>query len=1210
MLENYLYSIPKKKKIFYAFLISWAFVSLLTYRVNCGGFFSWIASTVTDNITDEIFTAMNQSLGEAVGALIDWFFNTLLQPFGPQIKTFTDSTNFVSVSLTDFLDRFSIFTGMFLATLFFGFGICVYFLNGKVIDSKDTPISLFFRYCVAIAICYKHKTIYTTILTIIDDYFGTMAYTLTKDAMKQEGFLNIVAKSADDELTIFAVKQAVKFTFPGVGLIIVILQIILIWKLIKGFLKLYCEMVSRYIVTMVLLLLFAAFGGTIVSNNTSPIFKSYLRTLFSSFLVMIFNMVWFKGCFFAVLGGNTFTFIQYIFVLELLAFGLKFDGMLRSMGLGVATGGSRIGSAIAGAGRNLANSLRQANAARKGAGNLMQAEGLRTGNKKLFDAGKMLSAGASDIAKGVGLTDPSHMAAQLGAMGKKINDDFVTPEQAGKMLANALTNPQDRDAQNAVRALSKNKLKQGAQALADQGNSGIKVNSASMNQFRGADGKMHSGIAINGEKTKIGKDGKAVSQGVKGTISDADAFSYCQNFGNGMGFQAKGAMKNGERCNASEAAERAGQDVADAMKKASENNPNYSNDDVIQKAGTDINKNDVFNCCDPNGKQYGTVVGGDFTPASDINAPIHGDDMRLAEAKEEIGAASGAGASNVSDFKATGYTATATSQNVESSPVSVAMSPNSDGSSTATLTGADGKSASFNVPNGSSLEDALSTDSGKNAVSSIGCSGGLSDISPKSYSASTISPDSMHPISASVVSNSDGSSTATLTNGNGASSSFDIPKGSSFGEALGSEEGQSALSSVCGGTGVAEFTPTAYSATAGDSDSVQSISATFADNGDGSYTGTLESESGGSVQFNVPSGLSFEDALASDEIMDAASSISGGAEVSGFTPSEYGAWAVDADASGTPITFSMGTDENGNTVGTFSNADGDSSSFYVPNGTGYEDAISSEAGQEAVSSLVDGGYTTPFTPSEYEATGTAVEEVSSPITASFTPGEEAGSYVGTVSNASGDSVAFNVPEGTTFEDALASDEIKDAASSLSGGADVGDFTPSEYTATAKISDDESRDYAVSFSGNNDGTYTASIRDSDGNVSTYESTDETIGNSIRDSLTTSERFDSVSPFEPVEGSVGVYHATGTKDGVETDITATDRGIYGTSTTNGEAGSYMYIGSDSYGNTTRYDVNVGGRGGSSGRQYGSNTTVDAEVLIEQGNNERQDVETADS
>ena len=231
MLENYLYSIPKKKKIFYAFLISWAFVSLLTYRVNCGGFFSWIASTVTDNITDEIFTAMNQSLGEAVGALIDWFFNTLLQPFGPQIKTFTDSTNFVSVSLTDFLDRFSIFTGMFLATLFFGFGICVYFLNGKVIDSKDTPISLFFRYCVAIAICYKHKTIYTTILTIIDDYFGTMAYTLTKDAMKQEGFLNIVAKSADDELTIFAVKQAVKFTFPGVGLIIVILQIILIWKL-------------------------------------------------------------------------------------------------------------------------------------------------------------------------------------------------------------------------------------------------------------------------------------------------------------------------------------------------------------------------------------------------------------------------------------------------------------------------------------------------------------------------------------------------------------------------------------------------------------------------------------------------------------------------------------------------------------------------------------------------------------------------------------------------------------------------------------------------------------------------------------------------------------------------------------------------------------------------------------------------------------------
>ena len=77
MIERYLYSIPTRKKIFYGALITGLFLSLMSYRVNAG-IFTWIAGAVTDNITDEIFTAINQSIGEAVGALIDWFFNVLL----------------------------------------------------------------------------------------------------------------------------------------------------------------------------------------------------------------------------------------------------------------------------------------------------------------------------------------------------------------------------------------------------------------------------------------------------------------------------------------------------------------------------------------------------------------------------------------------------------------------------------------------------------------------------------------------------------------------------------------------------------------------------------------------------------------------------------------------------------------------------------------------------------------------------------------------------------------------------------------------------------------------------------------------------------------------------------------------------------------------------------------------------------------------------
>ncbi|MCR4902203.1 MAG: hypothetical protein K6A23_05035, partial [Butyrivibrio sp.] len=617
MIEKYLYSIPKSKKIFYGILIFMTFFSLLSYRVH-SGLFSWIADTVTDNITDEIFTAINQSLADALSNAIDWFFKTALDPFGPNMDFFTNHTKFGTISLKTFLDNFSVFTGMFLCTLIFGFSMCVYFFSGKFSDSRDTPISLFGRYILAIAICYKNKLIYKTVMAIVDDFYTSLTdleNTMTKD---KAGILGIVSGSESAGFQLFgeAIAMAV---FPGVMLVILIIQLILIWKLLKGFIKLYAEMISRYIVTMVLLIMFAAFGGTIVSNNTVQIFKSYLRTLFCSFIVMIFNITWFKGCFCAVLGTTEgFTLIQYVFLLEILAFGLKFDGMLRSMGLGVATGGSRIASAIGGSGRNLANSLRNANDARKAGGNLLKAGGLATGNKAMFDAGDKLSAGIGDLLSGKKGGDPANMAAEYGKManGKKIDDNLVTPEQARDIINNALKNPGNQDAINAVNGLSDNMIKKGTQALL--ADSGIKVNDASLYQFRGADGKYHSGIKVNGERVQ-GTGKNKTSHGVNGVICSSGAFNSSQDLGNGMGLNCANSLKNGESCFINEAADLAGQKAADALKTAQDNGVNFGDKGYIQKAGKDDNGLETFKCFDSNGNQVGTISGDEFIAASNIN---------------------------------------------------------------------------------------------------------------------------------------------------------------------------------------------------------------------------------------------------------------------------------------------------------------------------------------------------------------------------------------------------------------------------------------------------------------------------------------------------------------------------------------------------------------------------------------------------------------
>jgi hypothetical protein len=1371
MIERYLYSIPKRKKIFYGILLSWLFLSLITNRVDCG-IFTWIAGAVTDNITDEIFTAINQSLAEAIGALIDWFFNVLLAPLGPQLKTFTDNTNLASVSLADFIDRFSIFTGVFLATIIFFFGIFVYFFSGKITDSKDTPVSLFFRYVIALCICYKHKVIYETILKYIDDiFYKKLTYTLTKDMMKQDGFLNLVAKKADDKLTIFGVEQVINFAFPGVGLIIIILQIILVWKLIKGFLKLYCEMVSRYIVTIVLLLLFAAFGGTIVSNNTSSIFKSYLRTLFSSFLVMTFNMVWFKGCFFAVLGGNKFTFIQYIFVLELLAFGLKFDGMLRSMGLGVATGGSRIGNAIGGAGRNMANALRMANNARKAGGDLLQARGLATNNPDLFKLGSMMKASPMDALK-PGYGDVMQMAAMNGAMGKKIDDSLVSPKAAAEIMNFAAKNPGNRDAMNALNGLSENAILAGAKYMGEQ--NGIKVNDAKVCQFKGSDGKMHTGVKINGEKAQVDSEGKPVrdkdgnvkTHGVEGIIGDSCAFDSSQKIGSddmGMGLHCDNTLKNGETCKASDAADIAGQDAADALQKANEKGLNLSDDAYLEKDGVDSNKQPAFNVYD-HGKQVGTIAGNEFTAAADPNN-VSNDDLRKAEAQEEM--RKQPNVKDVGEMKATGFTAKATGKTGEESPLSATFTPNSDGSSTATITNTDtgastsfkvpqgtsysdalssetgkqaassvsgggkvsdftpsaytatsvasgstqsvsasfsqnadgsstatvtntstGESTSFNVPAGTSYSDALASSEGRDAISSVSGGGEVADIAPTGYSATAFDSDSAQSLTASVETNDDGTRTATITGENGQSASFNVPESSSFDEALSSEEGQSALNSVSGGGDTTEFTPIGFSATAVDEDgSTSSLSARFKTNEDGSATGIItNNETGESASFNVPGGATLDEAFSSGEAQSAISSVSGGAEVSdfapseysaisldenpsgstlsasfesnddgsmtgtitndttgesanfsvpegmsceealsssgareaienvsdsdivtGFTPTEFGATTIDSDAEASAITASFETGEDGTITGTITNtATGESSSFSVPEGMSYEDALSLDEAREAIDSVSDGGYVSDFTPESYSATTTTGSgQPESNISASFSENEDGSSTATFTNTDTGESTSFNVPEGISYEQALSSNEARDAVSSITDGGSVDSYTPNEYSIPVTDNNDNTSDYHVHINGKGDGTYDAQISDSEGNhVRSYSSQDDTYGNGIRDAILSSEEcgdYDKISTFVPVEGRPGVYQATATKGETQTIITATDKGMYAESSKNDDPRSFTYFSETDSGNRVAYDVNFGRTYDSTQKNYGNNRTYNQRFAEEQQQND---------
>lgn len=626
MIQNYLYSMPKRKKVFYGILITMVFISLISIRTQ-SGFFSWAAGKVTDNITDEIFNALNESLGEAIGGIADWFINIITGPFGPDMSTFETYTVFGTMNGTDFIKGFSISVGMFIATLIWGFSMFVYFFSGKITDSKDTPISLTGKYILAIAIAYKQTDIIETFLDLINilyTSFTKKAIGITAGAA--DGALGLSSymfdKAGKKAIYLFA-EPLVFELFPIVSTVIIILQIVLIWKMCKAFIQLYVEMISRYIVSIVLLLLFSAFAGTMVSNNTSQIFKSYLRTLFSSFVVMLFNIVWMKLCIIAAFGGTTKLFtslLTYIFVLELLHFGTKFDGMLRSMGLGVATGGSRIASALGGAGRNLANSLRNANATRQRAGGLMKAAGLASGNKGLYNAGQKLGTGLGDIATGKNNDRNSafNMAVEKGKLGGIMPDSQVSKKEAANIMGRALGNPNDREAQSAMAALSPNKLREGAQEMLGNG---YKVNSAQLQQQRGDDGRTHRTIGfeaqkegVNGNKPfkgQIGGDGT-----FKSGLSDTNA-----NGQDGIRVACGNSLGKGEKCDIKDAAYMAGQSAADALDGVKIKGQSLADMDnaKLEYCGKDANGQDSFRVRDDDSKAVLGSINGDKFTASTAN---------------------------------------------------------------------------------------------------------------------------------------------------------------------------------------------------------------------------------------------------------------------------------------------------------------------------------------------------------------------------------------------------------------------------------------------------------------------------------------------------------------------------------------------------------------------------------------------------------------
>ena len=643
------------------------------------------------HITSEIEQSLTLSIRMTQESVVNTIFETFIQDplFGKEGET--DFFNFWDAhigggnSLLEDIIRFGAYTGMFIATLLFFYGIFIYFFSGKITDTKDTPISLGAKYLLALGVIKlssdtSNSGIPATFTKLFYDLYASF---FTHDVEYNTGnIIGSIGQNVSEDFQaemgdkaggwlILGMKFGAASVVPGFFVFILLLFTIILFVLIKNFIKLYCEMITRYVIAIILLHLFGAFAGTIVSNNSSNIFKSYMQTVISSFILFFFDILWFKLCLVIVFNkvffpneggdGSVISVINFIVAIELLKLGPKFDGMLRGMGLGIATGASRVASSCGQSLRNLGRTFDMANRARRNIGEGMKAVAMNPNNKlspdarkNMYDRGNKWAKGLGEAIVGIGTGGNSSngknvamdMAAEYGKAGTIIPDNQINGKEAGDILSRSVNNssPHGGRLSDALGALSNGKLKEATMNIAGekfadaQGNiqEGMRVGGTTINannsqgaittggahftidnaqktQYRGTDNLMHDGLKVEGQyHTNTGTIPFSGTIGSMQYLGGATAIQSGDQSSN-LGLQIDNSMKAGDIqsfSNPYEVATFAGTNVANIL-----NSVGGDIGKTIQNGGSfecvgKINGSDAFRVYDKNNTLMGSVTAG------------------------------------------------------------------------------------------------------------------------------------------------------------------------------------------------------------------------------------------------------------------------------------------------------------------------------------------------------------------------------------------------------------------------------------------------------------------------------------------------------------------------------------------------------------------------------------------------------------------------
>lgn len=382
---------------------------------------------VTDEILNGLFNTIwehTDVIGEIFMKLISGTFEPSLNPllnleagnpveFGAlSSDTLTGEApgaNMSDSSIMSTLWRFAMIIGISAATLIllFNLFLCAF---GQAEQIRDTPMGLFIKYCISIALMFLSSSIINAFI----DFWGRLWVSAVVNGIIENHstwhvFMPVSVENGMKVLGITLLVEGAAVSIPGLGsvislvvFVILIIGIFFAIKLICEFIKLYLEIVERYFILFILLAFFPALSATLVTNQGKGVFFAYLKMLYCQAFLLMVNTIFVK-IFLDILsvGGWTMGLLNFLAAFAFLRICQRADAYMNQMGFNVVQTGANVGGALLGAaGGALAalQGLRNLDRGRQNLGNSMQKIGGARNNSDMFKAGGLIKNPISTLA--------------------------------------------------------------------------------------------------------------------------------------------------------------------------------------------------------------------------------------------------------------------------------------------------------------------------------------------------------------------------------------------------------------------------------------------------------------------------------------------------------------------------------------------------------------------------------------------------------------------------------------------------------------------------------------------------------------------------------------------------------------------------------------------------------------------------------------------